>query len=79
VLQDPEFRAIDRSTFGRWDPPRALPDRYLRLCLLAYRKGRIGISKLAEYMEENAMDVLQTVGDLSVESQTRAEAQVCIN
>lgn len=70
ILQDPKFREKDRQTMAsHWDEPdNRLPDRYRRLAHLAYEKGMISVSKLAEYLEcslSDLSDVLEGEEDVS--------------
>lgn len=53
LLADPDFRRRDRLTMpARWTQPEsAFPERYRRLALLAFEKGSLSLSRLAEFME----------------------------
>jgi Zn-dependent peptidase ImmA (M78 family)/DNA-binding XRE family transcriptional regulator len=53
LLADEGFRRRDRLTMPhRWThPPVPFPDRYLRLALLAYERGALSLSRLAEFLE----------------------------
>jgi Zn-dependent peptidase ImmA (M78 family)/transcriptional regulator with XRE-family HTH domain len=53
TLARPSFRRLDRATMvDRWHKPSVgLPDRFVRLAYLAHAKGRMSISRLAEFLE----------------------------
>ena len=54
-LGDPSFRSMDRASMPQhWTvPPPDLPDRFVRLVVLAYRTGDISRSVAARYLETN--------------------------
>ncbi len=75
-----KLRQVDR--FSRREqlpkePQSGLPERYLRLAYLAYAKGRIGRSKLAEYLEMSPYDLAVYLNSNS-EVLAGAETQVAI-
>ncbi|MHB1329275.1 MAG: ImmA/IrrE family metallo-endopeptidase [Gemmatimonadales bacterium] len=59
LLDNPRFQELDRSTMpDRWNRergeprlPSPLPERFVRLAFLAYRKGELSMARLAEYLE----------------------------
>ncbi|MGD0264146.1 MAG: XRE family transcriptional regulator [Candidatus Methylomirabilota bacterium] len=52
LLENDEFRDLDRASMrGRWWDPSPLPERFVRLAFLAYQKGRLSRSRLAQYLE----------------------------
>jgi len=59
LLADPEFRRRDRLTMAtRWSSPEVpLPERFVRLALLAYEKDRLSLSRLAEFLETSIGEV----------------------
>lgn len=50
LLNDPEFKRIDTATMHQhwWDPP-VIPERFVRLAFLAYKKGKCSRARLASY------------------------------
>jgi len=50
LLDDPEFKRIDTATMyqHRWEPP-VIPERFVRLAFLAYKKGKCSRARLASY------------------------------
>lgn len=53
-----QLRQLDRINRPVTPQPAiGLPERYMRLCYLSYRKGRIGRSKLAEFLETSLFDL----------------------
>lgn len=59
TLSRPAFQRLDRATMAdRWvNPPVGLPARYVRLAYLAHAKGRISISRLAEFLETSVSEL----------------------
>jgi Zn-dependent peptidase ImmA (M78 family) len=52
LLENDVFRELDRASMrGRWWDPSPLPERFVRLAFLAYQKGRLSRSRLAQYLE----------------------------
>jgi Zn-dependent peptidase ImmA (M78 family)/transcriptional regulator with XRE-family HTH domain len=62
---DSTLRQLDRISRPRSRTPYdvGLPDRYVRLSYLAYRKGRIGRSKLAELLESSLVDISERLDE----------------
>jgi Zn-dependent peptidase ImmA (M78 family)/DNA-binding XRE family transcriptional regulator len=58
VLQDPQFRELDRTTMpdSWWDPPE-LPERFVRLAFIAYKKKKITRSRLSQYLNKSLLDL----------------------
>jgi Zn-dependent peptidase ImmA (M78 family)/transcriptional regulator with XRE-family HTH domain len=56
ALENPKFKALDK-VHRVWTKPDLLPERYVRLCYTAYRMGRIGRAKLAEFLETSLVDL----------------------
>jgi len=58
LLGDPQFRDMDRSTMSKswWSPPE-LPERFVRLAFIAYKKGRITRARLARYLNTSLFDL----------------------
>jgi Zn-dependent peptidase ImmA (M78 family)/transcriptional regulator with XRE-family HTH domain len=50
LLNDPEFKRIDTATMHQhwWEPP-LIPERFVRLAFLAYKKGKCSRARLASY------------------------------
>jgi len=50
LLNDPEFKKIDTATMHQnwWEPP-LIPERFVRLAFLAYKKGKCSRARLASY------------------------------
>ncbi len=59
IMGDETFRELDRGTMpGRWgEPPAQLPERFHRLALLAYQKGKMSKARLAEFLETSLFDL----------------------
>lgn len=58
VLENPTFRSLDKTTMTPhwWEPPD-LPEKYVRIAFLAYMKGNLSKSKLAEHLDTNLIGV----------------------
>jgi XRE family transcriptional regulator, fatty acid utilization regulator len=79
LLQDSTFRAMDRASFPRESrPPSPLPDRYKRLALSAYERGKLGVARLAEFLESNIVDVAEDVATVEVTADELDAAQVTV-
>jgi len=76
---DSQLRRLDRiSRPASPRPATGLPDRYVRLCYLSYRKGRIGRSKLAELLETNLIDLSEQLDDEEAGNVEGAEAEIAV-
>jgi Zn-dependent peptidase ImmA (M78 family)/transcriptional regulator with XRE-family HTH domain len=78
LLNDDVFRAIDKASFPRWDRPSPLPERYRRLAVLAYERGKLGVARLAEFLESNIIDVAEETSALEVNIAEHDTAQVSL-
>lgn len=58
ILQDQQFRELDRATMpgSWWDPPE-LPERFVRLAFIAYKKEKITRSRLSKYLGKSLLDL----------------------
>jgi Zn-dependent peptidase ImmA (M78 family)/transcriptional regulator with XRE-family HTH domain len=56
ALQNQKLKALDKIN-RVWTKPDLLPERYVRLCHTAYRMGKIGRAKLAEFLETSLVDL----------------------
>jgi Zn-dependent peptidase ImmA (M78 family)/transcriptional regulator with XRE-family HTH domain len=76
---DSQLRRLDRiSRPTSSQPTVGLPDRYIRLCYLAYRNGRIGRSKLAELLETNLVDLSEQLDEEEADNVNGAEADIAV-
>ena len=66
ALKDDIFRVLDRASFPTWGKPSALPERYSRLAMMAYQKGKLGLARLAEFLEMNIVDLAEDVSSVEV-------------
>jgi XRE family transcriptional regulator, fatty acid utilization regulator len=77
---DSELRRIDhfsRRAYPSSEPQQGLPERYIRLAYLAYAKGKLGRSKLAEYLEISAYDLAEYLNSNS-EALSGAETEIAV-
>jgi Zn-dependent peptidase ImmA (M78 family)/transcriptional regulator with XRE-family HTH domain len=72
------LRAIDKASFPKWDTTPRLPERYTRLCFLAYRQGKIGLAKLAEFLETNIVELAEQIQETGAEIANGEEAQIAV-
>ena len=62
ILKDQLFREIDKSTMApRWWQPPTLPERFVRLAFIAYKKDKISKSKLAGLLDTSLFDLPETL------------------
>lgn len=60
------------------DKPDELPDRYVRLAYQAYNKGKLGLAKLAEFLETTAGEIVADSNIWSTDSERDEEAEVAL-
>jgi Zn-dependent peptidase ImmA (M78 family)/transcriptional regulator with XRE-family HTH domain len=71
ALSNATFRSLDRASFQPSDPPPRLPERYVRLCMVAYNRGKLGLGRVADFLETSLVDLAGVVsmdGELTDES-----------
>ena len=58
LLNDPKFKEIDVSTIHQhwWDPPE-IPERFVRLGFLGYKKGMCSRARLSSYLQVSLLDL----------------------
>jgi hypothetical protein len=78
ALGNSTLRAIDKASFPVWGKPERLPERYVRLCFLAYRQGKIGLAKLAEFLETSIFDLAEQVRETGAELATGEQAEIAV-
>ncbi len=68
ILGDADFRSLDRATMSAswWDPPD-LPERFVRLASVAYKKGRLSRARLAELLDCSLPDVTETLSEYGLD------------
>jgi Zn-dependent peptidase ImmA (M78 family)/transcriptional regulator with XRE-family HTH domain len=78
ALASSNLRAIDKTSFPRWEQHSYIPERYVRLCFLAYRLGKIGLAKLAEFLETNIVDLAEQVQETGVELAPGEQTEIAV-
>lgn len=78
TLASEVLRAIDRASFPAWGTERQLPERFVRLCFLAYREGKIGLAKLAEFLDASIVDLAEQVQEPGAELATGEQAEIAV-
>ncbi len=58
ALASPRLKSLDKAN-RIWTVPESLPERYVHLCFTAYRAGKIGRAKLAEFLEKSLVDLAE--------------------
>ncbi len=77
TLKDENFREIDRSSMsGHWRDPSPMPERYVRLAFLAYRKGKVTRARLAEYLGTSLFDLDDILKEYGFSENDNYEAQM---
>lgn len=78
ALSSHRLRAIDKASFPIWESPPLLPERFTRLCYLAYRQGKIGLAKLAEFLETSIVDLAAQVGEEGAETTDGEQTEITV-
>jgi Zn-dependent peptidase ImmA (M78 family)/transcriptional regulator with XRE-family HTH domain len=78
ALASAMLRALDKASFPKWETVPRLPDRFVRLCFLAYRQGKIGLAKLAEFLETNIVDLAEQVQETGVGLATGEKTEIAV-
>ena len=78
ALGTSNLRAIDKASFPRWEQRSCVPERYVRLCFLAYRQGKLGLAKLAEFLETNIVDLAEQVHETGVELAPGEQTEIAV-
>ncbi|MBZ5513901.1 MAG: XRE family transcriptional regulator [Acidobacteriia bacterium] len=78
ALASNRLRAIDRASVPSWDPAPRLPERFVRLCFLAYRQGKIGLAKLAEFLETSIVDLAEQVYETGAEAADGEQTKITV-
>lgn len=78
ALASNNLRAIDRASFPRWDQRPSVPERYVRLCFLAYRQGKLGLAKLAEFLETSIVDLAEQVQETGAELANGEQTEIAV-
>ena len=68
IRGDADFRSLDKATMSAswWDPPD-LPERFVRLASIAYKKGRLSRARLAELLDCSLPDVTETLSEYGLD------------
>jgi hypothetical protein len=78
ILNSVALRAIDRANFSLSESPPELPERFVRLCFLAYRQGKLGLMKLGEFLEKNVVDLATEVAEAGAEVPTGEQTEIAV-
>ena len=78
ALSNHRLRAIDKASFPIWESPPLLPERFVRLCYLAYRQGKIGLAKLAEFLETSIVDLAEQIGEEGADITDGEQANITV-
>ncbi len=58
ILSDPDFKNIDIGTMhDKWWNPPPIPERFVMLGFIAYKKGNVSRARLAEYLNISLFDL----------------------
>ncbi len=78
AMADEEFADLDRSNFtNAFLPVRFLGDRFLRLAYLAYEKGRLSKSRLAQMLGVKLRDVREFLSGKGLDLIDDKEIKIC--
>jgi XRE family transcriptional regulator, fatty acid utilization regulator len=78
ALASSNLRAIDKASFPRWNRQPSIPERYVRLCFLAYRQGKLGLAKLAEFLETSIVDLAEQVQETEAGLATGEQTEIAV-
>ncbi|MCH7922404.1 MAG: ImmA/IrrE family metallo-endopeptidase [Nitrospinae bacterium] len=77
VLEDETFRESDRATMhGHWREPPPMPERYVRLAFMAYKRGNLSRAKLTKYLNTSLFDLTDTLLEYGLDDREDYEAEV---
>ncbi len=78
LLDNELFRSIDKSSMAPcwWNPPK-IPERFVRLAFLAYQKGKLSKTKLAQLMECSLFDLSDSLKEYGFDDREGYNAEVC--
>jgi len=79
VLNDPRFRSTDRSTMpANWRQPAPLPERFVRLAFLAYKRARLSRARLAQLLETSLLDLPATLLEYGFEDSDAYQVETAV-
>ncbi len=77
VLSDPHFRTVDKESMHRhWRTPPPIPERFVRLAFMAYERGRLSRSRLAEFLNTSLIDLPNVLLEYGFDEQEDYEAEI---
>ena len=76
ILAGPGIKAFEALGQRKNDRPDELPIRYIRLAYQAYNRGKIGVAKLAEFLETTAGELVATSDIWSTDTTLDEEAEI---
>lgn len=77
ILNDPKFKEVDRATMhGRWWQPLDIPERFVRLSVIAFQKGNLSRAKLCELLDTSLVDLPDTLKDYGFDDSEGYDAEV---
>jgi hypothetical protein len=78
LLETPSFKSLDRTyRMGAWSQPPTLPERFVRLSFLAYQKGNLSRSKLADFFNVSIADIKEKLSEYGLDEEFDSQAKVC--
>jgi len=80
TLEDPKFKNIDRASMsGRWWPPPEIPERFVRLAVIAFKKGNLSRTKLSELLDTSLVDLPDTLKEYGFDDNEGSDAEVRVS
>jgi len=78
LLETLPFKSLDRTyRMGTWSQPPAIPERFVRLSFLAYQKGNLSRSKLADFFNVSIADLKEKLSEYGLDEEFDYQAKVC--
>lgn len=79
LLSDPEFKKLDTATMHQhwWDPP-TIPERFVRLAFLAYKKGKCSRARLASYFRISLRELPKFLRDYGLFEEEDYQTEIAV-
>jgi len=79
LLGDPEFKKFDTATMHQrwWDPPM-IPERYVRLAFLAYKKGKCSRARLASRFGKSLRELPNFLRDYGLFEEEDYQTEIAV-
>ena len=77
VLKDPHFRALDKESMHKhWGTPPPISKRFVLLAFMAYQKGHLSRSRLAEFLNTSLIDLPEVLLEYGFDEQENYKTEI---